>query len=416
MKKWISSWGFIPINFRFLPFTLENETQRVYMKNNVRGEEIRLRFSNRNGVTPLRLEQVTVGEADETNGWRTDRQTDVTFGGRAELVLAPGEECYSDAVPFCAKPGQWIAVSTYLRDRQQLNVSCTTNNTTMTFVQDAVGGNYCREGKLAACGTLRNPKVPGDIRDMMMYGLRQLDVRTEDSVKTIVVFGDSITHIGHWSGEMSRRLYERFPGQVSVINRGMGGNRLLNGEPDPANPKNKFGEAGVKRFVRDVFEQKELADLWEKNGGTASAADNPVDMAVIMEGINDINHAEDPEVAREERADSASMIKGLRQCIQLCHDRFVPVYLATLTPYFNFNQNWTESGEGLRQAYNYWIRFQNEADGFFDFDRSVRDEANPIAMRPLCDVGDHLHPSFEGGKRIAQEMDIDLLWEVLQRG
>lgn len=409
----MSSWGFIPINFRAMPFTLENETQRVYIRNNVSGDSVRLRFSNRGGITPMRLEEVTIGDADGENGWKTAGLKKVTFGGESAVTLAPDEERYSDAIPFCAKPGQWIAVSTYLKERQQLNASCTTNNTTMTYVQDAVGGNYSMEERLDACGTLRNPKIPGDIRDMMMYGLRQVDVLTEENGKTIVVFGDSITHIGHWSGWMSHRLYERFPGKVSVINRGMGGNRLLNGEPDPENPKNKFGDAGVRRFERDVFEQKELAALWEKNGGKPGPEDNGVDLVIIMEGINDINHAEDPETGRDTHTDSAEMIRGLRRCIAMCHDRLVPVCLATLTPYYNFNGNWSESGEGMRQAYNCWIRFQKEADGMFDFERSVRNEENPIAMLPVCDIGDHLHPSFEGGRRIAEDMDLDMLFQLL---
>ena len=414
MKRWISSWGFIPINFRSMPFVLENETQRVYVRNNVCGNRIRLRFSNRNGSTPLRFEQVTAGEADETGGWRTERQTEITFGGKRELVLKPGEECYSDAAEFAARPGQWIAVSTYLRERQELTVSCTTNNTQMTFVQDAVGGNFCAEPRLEACGALRAPKVPGDIRDMMMYGLRQLDVYTEDDVKTIAVFGDSITHIGHWSGWLTHRRYGRGPGTISVLNRGMGGTRLLDGIADPADPGNKFGEAGVSRFARDVFEHDELAALWEKNGGRAGEADNPVDLVILMEGINDINHAEDPGIEKSERADAAALIQGLRRCIETSHARGVPILPATLTPYYNFNQKWNKRGEAVRRGYNDWIRSQREADGVLDFDRSVRDPRNPAAMLPPCDVGDHLHPSAEGGKRIAEDIDLDALLRLLR--
>lgn len=416
MEKWISSWGFIPIDFRFMPFTLENETQRIYLRNNVRGNRVRLRFSNRGGVTPMHLEQVTIGIGWERDGgWSTENITEVTFGGKSGVTLAPGEERYSDGISFPAQPGQWLAVSTYLRERQQLNPSCTTNNRTMTQVEDVTGGNWCMEVSVAEKGISREPKVPGDIRDMMMYGLRQVDVYTADPVKTVVVFGDSITHIGHWSGWMTKRLYEKYPGKISVINRGMGGNRLIGGEDDPNVMQHKFGSAGCKRFERDVFEQKELSGLWEKAGGQASFLDNPVDMVVVMEGVNDINHAEDPFVQKDSEVSSNALAEGLRRCIRICHEHGTPIYLATLTPVYNFKGIWTEAGEGLRQAYNHWIRFQKEAEGFFDFDRSIRDEANPIAMVPEYDVGDHLHPSFAGGQKIAQDMDLEEFWGKMKR-
>ena len=412
MTKWVSSWGFIPINFRYMAFTLENETQRIYVRNNIQGEKIRFRFSNRSGVTPMHLSRVTVGEAKKIGEeWHTFGCTEVTFRGRKELTLEPDEEVYSDAVDFAAKPGQWIGISTYLKERQTLNASCTTNNRTMTQVEDRIGGDFTCEELVSDRGVFREPKVPGDIRDMMMYGLRQVDVLTEEEAKTIVCFGDSITHIGHWSGWMSHRLYEKYPGKVSVINRGMGGNRLVHGEDDPTDPKNKFGSAGCKRFEKDVFEKEELDELWKKNGGAPGRGDNEVDMVVILEGINDINHAEDADSKPEDRADLSSMTEALKSCIRLSHAHNIPVYVATLTPFYNFQGKCNENTEGIRQLYNTWIRLQRDADGVFDFDRSIRDEANPVAMIPEYDIGDHLHPSFPGGKKIAEDMDLETFWD-----
>ena len=45
--------------------------------------------------------------------------------------------------------------------------------------------------------------------------------------RVVAAFGDSIMQQGAWVTPFTLRLYERFPGEVSVCNLGIGGNRLL---------------------------------------------------------------------------------------------------------------------------------------------------------------------------------------------
>lgn len=391
MEHWVSSWGFLPLNFIGKPFTVSNETQRIYVRNNVRGAVVRLLFSNRSGKTPMVISRVTIAHADEDR--RTYGHTEVTFDGTEGVTLQPGQERYSDAISFKTKADSWLAISTYTKERQTWNCSCTTNNRTYTIAEDCEGGDFCDCELLEEQGVLHNPKIPGDIRDMKMYGFCQLDVQTEDEVRTIVCFGDSITHIGHWSGWLAKRLYAAYPGQVSLINRGIGGNRLLGGMENPDHPKNLQGAAGIRRFRQDVF-------------GQTKGADNPVHLVILLEGVNDLNHWRDAS-EREVPVTCGRLQEAVRYCIRTSHAEGAKIVTATVLPTYDYAHAWRERTEGMRQAFNYWIRFGNEADGMLDFDRSVRDEANPIAMLPLYDIGDHLHPSFEGGKKIAEDIDLE---------
>lgn len=48
-------------------------------------------------------------------------------------------------------------------------------------------------------------------------------------------------------------------------------------------------------------------------------------------------------------------------------------------------------------------------DGCIDFDRALRDPANPDFFLPEYDSGDHLHPSKAGYQRMAAEVPAELL-------
>ena len=57
----------------------------------------------------------------------------------------------------------------------------------------------------------------------------------------------------------------------------------------------------------------------------------------------------------------------------------------------------------IRHEINEWIRTTDEIDGFIDLDKAMRNPNDIDAMLPIYDSGDHLHPSEEGAKRMAEE-------------
>ncbi len=64
------------------------------------------------------------------------------------------------------------------------------------------------------------------------------------------------------------------------------------------------------------------------------------------------------------------------------------------------------SVDAQRQIVNTWIRNNRDVDGIVDFDRVMQNPADPTAINPLYDSGDHLHPNDVGYGVMAAAVDL----------
>ncbi|MEE4545128.1 hypothetical protein V2S66_24560 [Streptomyces sp. V4-01] len=55
------------------------------------------------------------------------------------------------------------------------------------------------------------------------------------------------------------------------------------------------------------------------------------------------------------------------------------------------------------------LRTSGAFDGVVDFDRAVADPADPTALAPAYDSGDHLHPDEAGMQALENAVDLSLL-------
>ena len=58
---------------------------------------------------------------------------------------------------------------------------------------------------------------------------------------------------------------------------------------------------------------------------------------------------------------------------------------------------------------NRWILNSGAFDGVIDFASVMARPANPIALRPAYDSGDHLHPNDAGYQAMADAINLDML-------
>ncbi|MDR6426788.1 lysophospholipase L1-like esterase [Variovorax paradoxus] len=391
---WVAGWAAAPVDFRELSANplltaaaprpggdaFHGQTLRQQFESALRGERVRIRFSNRFGKTPLRIAEASVGQG--TGGGAVSPATlrKLRFGGRASTVVAPGAEVWSDGADLKVEAGQAVAVSAFF-DRAVPFATVHLRSPDASWV---ARGNAVATPRLHDAAPLPlNHIVTG------------FDVMTTQPVRTVVAFGDSITAGGGEAGDGSypELLATRLRNSpsaaqaVSVLNMGIGGNRLL---------VDGIGPNGLSRFARDALGQ---------SGATH---------VMILLGTNDIGRSvfvlpgrptPEHEVATAER-----ITDGLQQLVKQARAKGVKVLIGTVPPFGN-TPYWTEATEAMRGEVNRWVRSRQDVDGVIDFDAVLRDPANPTMLNPLYDNGDHLHPNKAGHAAMAAAVDLRELQE-----
>jgi len=189
---------------------------------------------------------------------------------------------------------------------------------------------------------------------------------------------------------LATRLRDTQPGgqDVAVLNLGIGGNRLL---------ADGIGPSGLSRFELDVLKQSSATH------------------AIILLGTNDIGRAmfakvPGAELKPRDMPTAERITEGLQQLVKQARAKGVKVLIGTVPPFRN-TPYWSESNEAMREAVNRWIRGKQDIDGVIDFDAALRDPADPQALNPLFDSGDHLHPNKAGHAAMAAAIDLRELQE-----
>ena len=325
------------------------------------------------------------------------------------ITLPPGAPVLSDPVDLDVAALSDLAISLYLPGAVQAT----------TIHGSAFQTNYVSQpGNFTGAATLPTQNTIG-----AWPFLTEVDV-TEPGGAAIVALGDSITDGSNTSTDANHRWPDllalrlqttrdllgassaarsdamraiggkelaglaTWNGRLGVVNRGIGGNRLLR---DPGEQP-LFGRAALARFDRDVL---------------ASAG---VRYAIVLIGINDIGHPGTGTIPASEEPTVDDLIAGYRQLIARAHAKGIAIYGGTLTPFegTTFAGYYTPAKEQIRQAVNNWIRSSDEFDGVIDFERAVRDPSHPTRMLPAYDSGDHLHPNDLGMQAMANAIPLQL--------
>lgn len=385
MSKWIPTWHCVPIDYNLDAATFRDITQRCVFTNNLRGDKIRLRFSNLYNDKPMVMDHVAVQACNRVTGELSPRAL-VTLGGSERIEVAPNSQPFSDEIPLSVTPQDDLLVWQYFGQETVASSVCTTSTWKSWQCTQHTGNFYETE---ALGFTIKSQLAPALAADptpsQFLVGLSQLDVLTDDGVQLIGLFGDSITQMSYFSDSLMELLYDRFPGQYAVVNGGIAGNRIQKTFPDAKDfpgGGHQFGIAGRDRFLQDLYD-----------GMTP-------DIVFVMEGVNDCSHSlvfQEPDVPTAQ-----DIFDALAQVVAMAHQRGSKVYLSTISPFGAFGDAWRDQAEALRCGYNDLIRASTIAEKVVDLDAVVRDPQDPHRMRANLHLGDGVHPNWKGGARMAR--------------
>ncbi|WP_338703378.1 SGNH/GDSL hydrolase family protein [Streptomyces sp. Q6] len=357
--------------------SFENRTIRMVVHSSVAGSEARITLSNRYSPQPLRVAVADV--AVQAGGGAAEPGTvhHLTFGGAAQTTIPAGAERFSDTVPLAVEAGQNLLVTLYLPE----------STGPSTWHSDAFDTTYIATGD----HTGDTGAAAFTTTTTSWYYLAGLDVLSPTAKGTVVAFGDSITDGYHsttgtytrWPDFLATRLAAApGPQRLSVVDAGIGGNRVLTDVPNPWQ-----GVSALKRFRHDALGRPGVKDV------------------ILLEGINDIGNDAGPDGGA---LTTQHLVEGYRTLIDQAHAVHVRVIGATLMP-FKGNGYYTPAAEEIRRSANTWIRTSGAFDGVIDFDRAMRDPADPAALHPDFDSGDHIHPDDAGMRAMADAVDLHLL-------
>ncbi|MDR6532012.1 lysophospholipase L1-like esterase [Caulobacter rhizosphaerae] len=381
---WTGSWAtaLVPTDAANLPAPQGEVTIRQVVRLGAGGPRLRLRLANTFGTAPLRIDGARVALAAAPGGSGIVAETDraVTFDGQAGVTIPPGATWLSDPVDLPVEGLARLAVSLRLPEVPR-QASVHRSARTTAFV---VAGDQSAAPELAGATTFTQ-----------WAQLAGVDVeRPSGNGIAVVTLGDSITD-GSGAGV---DVYERWPDvlaarlqadprtkRVSVLNVGIGGNKLL---------KDGSGQAALARLDRDVLTQPGVKAL------------------IVLIGINDIGGlSREGEVTPEKRTQVVTgLIAAYRQIVTRAHERGIRVIGATILPCGGTKVYRSDAdADADRQAVNAWIRGSGVFDAVVDFDRVTRDPAHPERLLPAYDSGDQLHPSPAGYKAMGEAVAIGAL-------
>jgi lysophospholipase L1-like esterase len=384
---WVASWGaspfaFLSFNNATPPASFKNQTIRQIMRISTGGEQLRVRFSNEIGDTPLTIGAASVALVDKESSIKSGSLRQLTFGGSNFITIPPGAPAVSDPVDLSVAALSELAVSIYLPNE---SAATTVHMGRTAFVSS--DGNHTQTVEL-----------PDAEKTTTMAFLTGIYVNNHKDTGVIVAFGDSITDgaastphtFNNWPQYFAERLARRSGTQrnMAVINHGISGNQLL---------QNGAGQSALGRYDRDVLSTPGLTHV------------------VVLIGINDIGTGgmrfPGSTGPVPDMRTPAEIIAGYQQLITRAHTMTPPVkiYGATLTPFEGtFAGYYTPEKDETRQTVNHWIRTSGMFDGVIDFDQAIRDPGNPGKMADVYNSGDNLHPGDAGYKKMADSIDLDL--------
>jgi lysophospholipase L1-like esterase len=384
---WVTSWAASPMAPSSESTQSEqgfsNETIRDIVYPSVGGSEVRVRFSNEFGTTPLVIGSASIAEQLDAAATVPGTMQPLTFAGNNSVTIAPGTEMLSDPLAYQLPAEEDVALSVYLPHLAR----------PITSHLGAEQSNW-----LSSSGNFATSNSASDFpfSAQSWFVMDGLIVQPSPQVAgTVVALGDSITEGDvsqaganqRWPNLLGNRLAHLTVGStLSVVDEGIGGNRLLKDSPC-------FGQSGINRFQSDALGQPGVKDV------------------IVALGTNDITISNTTNACFPNAAPvtPAQMIAGFTQLAQMAHAAGVRIFAATIPP-FHGSPNWSLAEEQTRQQVNAWILNNQVLDGGFNLAYAVSDPLNREYLDPKYTIDPSgIHPDDAGYQAMANSISLNAL-------
>ncbi|MEO7260795.1 MAG: SGNH/GDSL hydrolase family protein [Jatrophihabitantaceae bacterium] len=366
-----------------------NQSARMIVHTTVSGAQVRIRLSNEDGEQAMTVGHATVAKADLSTSEVSDIDPatlhQLRFGGQVSAVMNKGADLLSDPVDLAVgREADLVITVFYPTPTGPITLHATTRQASFYGPGDLTGDVTGAGFDLA--------------RPCCWINLAGVDVLRHSNYGPVVVFGDSLAEANGSTFNANQRwpnlLYTRLAAAKgesapAVLNASLSGARLNHEGTEPkADVSPGFPELGTNALARmddDIFDQTHVGTV------------------ITDIGICDIWMSDDT---------AEEVIASLRQVNQQIKEHGMRSLVATFAPYKSDEiaaAHWTPAHELRRQAVNEYLRNSDEFDGLIDFDKVLRNPADPERLLPAYDSGDHFHPNDLGNQAMADAIDLSML-------
>ena len=366
-----------------------DQSFRLIVKPDLWGDRFRIRLANTFGTQPVTFDAIYVGVSSSAGAVVTGTNRPVSFGGQRSVTIAAGASTYSDGVELtlaavALTEGRKLAISFHIAGPAA----------TMTWHAKALQTSYLSRPQ-SGVHTRDESDTAFPFTTTSWYFLDAVDVMAPSNTVVVCAFGDSITDgtlstlngDDRWPDVLSRRLHAAYGNRVSVVNAGIGGNRILTPESYPPPQPFAGGPSALQRLDRDLFGLSGLSAV------------------VLLEGINDISAG----------ASADAIIAGMKELVSRVKTKGIKIVGATMTPSLTANGNsGTPDANVRRQAVNTFIRTGGLFDAVADFDAATVDPATGalreefVPNSTIGGAGDRLHPNRAGYQAMGNAVDLKI--------
>ncbi len=378
--KWTSCWGnAISIATRRPENYAKNLTLRYPVKMLLNGNALRIRLDNFCGNEDVTV-NASVARSNGNSNIDKSSVLPVTMGGNEKITIPKGERVLCDPIKIDITAGEYISISLYLEDFTEMRAA--------VLITGPLSKGFFAVGNFTGAEEL--PPVLSN-KTSWFYFLSDIEVYTDPEAHSVICYGDSIT-AGAWPDYLMERALEISNGKTAIIRKAASGTRILRQYDNIT--YDSYGLKGSIRFPREIPIVSEA------------------DTVIIQHGINDIIHPVGTDVNKfrpwSDLPTVDELIDGLREYIHLAREYNLKVYLGTLLPIEGW-RTYADFREEIRNELNEWIRTTDEADGCIDFDKAVNDPMHPSRFADGFDSGDHLHPSADAYKAMAESVTEEII-------